>query len=557
MVDASEQAQLMVQNANGNVVALNNLTTSSKAAALGMKALSIAGNMLIGIAVSKGIELIFKGIDNIAHSAEHCKERVDELLSSYKSAIDTANSNAKTIEDLADKYEKLSEGVNNLGENVGLSTAQYAEYNKIVNQIADMFRAMVKGYTNEGNAILSLKGNVEQLRDAYKEAQQEAYHMLIASCEGSDGNDIIKHYQNTISNDSFIKVNPAAQEYIEIFNSLYDAMLSSYEEYGKLYRKIMDSDEIMDQYKMSMASYKKVKDQLKDIGFKSELSDEEKRDIHNSIKSYIQTYQSEIDSALKNVQTLANAYLMTNEDYAGLDEKSKNAASIVVNSINESIANGFKDKVDVGEYVGKIIGTLKDNPEVRDELIGLFELDLSDLQPDSAQEIIDQYIKAIANKIEENPLELKIRLGFDDIDHLAQNYRTAMRKAADKFTEKTPSAKESRALYNTELDAITKFAEENSINTQDEIAFWNQCIEESETREEAMEKYLGKTGIESKPFTNFSEDQTSAIKSYSDALSSISGIYKDIQDADITSVMSTFSDYDWSNFLSGTESLDE
>ena len=31
---------------------------------------------------------------------------------------------------------------------------EYAEYNKIVNQIAEMFPQMVQGYTNEGNAIL-------------------------------------------------------------------------------------------------------------------------------------------------------------------------------------------------------------------------------------------------------------------------------------------------------------------------------------------------------------------------------------------------------------------
>ncbi|MDE6127822.1 MAG: hypothetical protein K2G16_01340, partial [Lachnospiraceae bacterium] len=55
-----------------------------------------------------------------------------------QSALSEANSNAQTVEELADKYEKLSKGINNLGENVSLTTDEYAEYNKIVNQIADM-----------------------------------------------------------------------------------------------------------------------------------------------------------------------------------------------------------------------------------------------------------------------------------------------------------------------------------------------------------------------------------------------------------------------------------
>lgn len=87
-------------------------------------------------------------------------------MSNYKSALDKANSNAKTIEDLAGRYEELSKGVNNFGENVSLTAEEYSEYNDIVNQIADMFPTLIQGYTNEGNAILSLKGNVEQLRDA-------------------------------------------------------------------------------------------------------------------------------------------------------------------------------------------------------------------------------------------------------------------------------------------------------------------------------------------------------------------------------------------------------
>ena len=39
----------------------------------------------------------------------------------------------------------------------------YAEYNDIVNKIADMFPQMIQGYTEEGIAIIKHKGNVEEL----------------------------------------------------------------------------------------------------------------------------------------------------------------------------------------------------------------------------------------------------------------------------------------------------------------------------------------------------------------------------------------------------------
>ena len=146
---------------------LKNLTLSAKASKAALGALRTAMSAVVMIGISKGIELISKGIDNLVHSAEHCKERVDELMSSYQSALDEANNTAKTVESFASKYETLSKGVNNLGQNVALTTEEYAEYNDIVNQIADMFPHLIQGYTEEGAAILSLKGNVEQLRDAY------------------------------------------------------------------------------------------------------------------------------------------------------------------------------------------------------------------------------------------------------------------------------------------------------------------------------------------------------------------------------------------------------
>ena len=193
LVKANEQARA---SALAHNEALKAQTLSAKAGKTALHALAKIGNIAAIMLISKGIEAAFKGIDNLIHSAEHCKERVDELMSSYRNALDEANSNAKTAGDLAVRYETLSKGVNNLGQNLSLTTDEYAEYNNVVNQIADMFPQLVQGYTDEGNAILSLKGNVEQLRDAYKDAQQEAYNLIING-EDSSGNDIIQNWRNT------------------------------------------------------------------------------------------------------------------------------------------------------------------------------------------------------------------------------------------------------------------------------------------------------------------------------------------------------------------------
>ena len=99
---------------------LKNLTLSAKASKAALGALRTAMSAVVMIGISKGIELISKGIDNLVHSAEHCKEHVNELMSYYQSALDEANNTAKTVESFASKYETLSKGVNNLGQTLRL-----------------------------------------------------------------------------------------------------------------------------------------------------------------------------------------------------------------------------------------------------------------------------------------------------------------------------------------------------------------------------------------------------------------------------------------------------
>ena len=195
--DGTGSTQLFAEQQKKAQAELKATANASKGTSVAIQTLSAIGNMATMWAISKGIELAVKAIDNAAHSAEYCKKRVNELMDSYESKLNTANSNARTVENLAERYEELSKGVNDFGENISLTAGEYDEYHNIVNQIADMFPNLIQSYTEEGNAILSLKGNVEKLRDAYKEAQQEAYNMLIISGGDSNSDDIISNYQNT------------------------------------------------------------------------------------------------------------------------------------------------------------------------------------------------------------------------------------------------------------------------------------------------------------------------------------------------------------------------
>lgn len=378
------------------------------------------GSMFVNWAIGKVIDLAVTGIDNLVHSAEHCKERIDELMSSYQSALDEANNNAKTVEDLASRYETLSKGVNNLGQNIALTTDEYTEYNDIANQIADMFPDLIQGYTDEGTAILSLKGNVEQLRDAYKEAQQEAYNMLVISGKDSDGNNILKNTNTVLNGDTF---NESKLEQVRFIGEI-EAASQSTEQLAALW----DS--------MSERSYKYTRwfNEFTGIYGKltiKDLSADDLYELRNELEYAKKKYQLEIDESVSNTQTLLEAYLKTDEDYGGLDDEAKRIASILINSIDAEIASGFKkDPIAINDYVIKILDAVQ-NPKIHDSLSDLFTLDTAELSVSEAKEKIDKYIHDIASVLEEDEYQLRIRLGFENIYETYYHLQNAIRILTD------------------------------------------------------------------------------------------------------------------------------
>ena len=172
MQNASVGFQNFVAAANGNVVALNNMTKASKAAELGIKALSFAGNMIAMWAIGEVVSLVITGIDNLVNASEYAEENAKEFTNSLSELNKTQNSNIETISNLNDEYKKLSSGVNSLGENVSLTTDQYNRYHEITNQVAELIPNLVQGSDAQGNAILKVKGNLADLNKEYKKKAQ-------------------------------------------------------------------------------------------------------------------------------------------------------------------------------------------------------------------------------------------------------------------------------------------------------------------------------------------------------------------------------------------------
>lgn len=416
----NEQKGLAI--ANGvQLTSWNSLKIGITATAGAVKAFMVANPVGTILTIGTAIAGLIKAYDTLTVSVEETQEKLEKLMSDFNNALTEANNNAKTIENLADKYEELSKGVDGLGQNVSLTSDEYKEYNSIVNQIAEMFPELISGYTEENNAILTLKGNVEQLRDAYKEAQQEAYNMLVTDGKDEDGNDIIKNFNNqvfgaqTFTNTDYIygRETIGLQGTVDILKEIQKITNATD------FKKYIDSTKELVNFNSDQLQEAFSETGLNDLIYRNfkenPLTDEDLADVKGNVQAVIQSYEAEINSALKDVQSLANAYLNTNIDYESLDSETKNAASILVNSLDTNVASEFENKYDVGEYVNNIVDLLSSDSEFNDALTNLFTLDTSNMSTKEATNLVDDYLDIISGKLGEDKENLKTRLNFDDL----------------------------------------------------------------------------------------------------------------------------------------------
>lgn len=152
------------------------------------KALVIAKNLLKGLAfgiivgiatdwLTTGLSYLQEHFKSAEEKAKDLKEKVDELTDSYKDAKKEFSGNLEILtitdtegyDDLLSEFENLAQGVNNLGENVSLTTDEYSRYKEICEAIVGVNPSLAEGYDNATQAISANKGALAQLIELQKE----------------------------------------------------------------------------------------------------------------------------------------------------------------------------------------------------------------------------------------------------------------------------------------------------------------------------------------------------------------------------------------------------
>ena len=360
---------------------------------------------------------------------EDLNESVQSAFNTYSDAANTARNTANTVSGLKDEYANLSKGVNDLGQNVSLSSDEFDRYNEISNQIADLIPELVDHWTDEGNAVLTCKGNVEELTAAYQNLSVEAASALINGTDGNGGADaIIENFQNTMNGvDTFwVKKDGLKDQQAEI-----EAAKKGIQELKYLSAELKQDSKLFDEdgnYRQNLNLLAETSDTYADyqdkiLGAIADIQNygadfDVEVPFFNIADQSLETYLTDLNAVEKSVvasgteiktqmtearnqvKQLAEAYLQLDDN--NLSDEQTNAVKTYLNNLSDDVIDGLDGKTAVSELVTQITTAMAADDNVADAIVGLLSID-KEIPIKNAQELASVYLEALKAAFKDNP----------------------------------------------------------------------------------------------------------------------------------------------------------
>lgn len=323
----------------------------AKVATIALQAATMALNMVLTMGVSTAVSALISAVGKLIVTSSELDEKVSEITQKFNEQKTTLQDNKATLNEISGRYEELSKGVNALGENVSLTSSEYEEYQGIVSTIADMFPTLVQGYNSQGTAILSCKGNVEELTNAYNE-------LVIAqnSAVISNGNDIWKDFKNKQKD-----LNRTNWNYTEMTTKSYEALKAglSSENIDEWALKYI-SDAVNDGYNKSNRT--QIAKALENAGLERGTFENNYNFILRNLKSnpaiakaIIADFETQFDSAIEGVKSYAEASLSTALTDSNLNFGIQSLLESSFNSLGYDFYSQFDTSEQLSNYINNVI----------------------------------------------------------------------------------------------------------------------------------------------------------------------------------------------------------
>lgn len=545
-----KEGQTYLQAYQENVTSLSarlkSLATSAKAFFKNLGGNLLAGtiNTLGGMLISSVVSLIGIGVSKLykqisGKAAEEAKQEIQQLgetaRSEFKSIQDEMNATASKVNEVKDRYAELAQGVGNLGkatQNQGsLSNDDYEEFLNISNDLADLFPTLTNGYTDNGDAILDLNGDVQTITSSLN-GLVEAQKAVAAQDMAKQMPDIFAEYKQNV-NDNKDGYSVKYQQALKNRQSAFDAMSylsdDSTDEYGRYFLTYFDGME---------AEFKKyqlnIDDYMDKLGHYTSLDTNEKEIFHNIYNDFYKGYdntirdlEQEIDSGNKAFGQYVVSSLYNDLNYQTLAQNNsvkKNIVDSIVGNLGydtlmskyDSDEDGWKKayKEQIQEGIIDSIASI-DDTRVVDAMNKVLNEDLSKADFDRYAQIIQDY----------------------DTDHTEVDFSSWFKPDNAEITKVAQEQKDrilsvfgdtregDRRVLNNFIDSLTP----DNLDILDKLSIDKQSTDQTakeyvEYLKQKIEDYINSDELDA----SFKADPIDPLKDIKDSFSGFEDIYNEI-----------------------------
>ena len=127
------------------------------------------------------------GIIALAKAQEkHAREAAEKTVKTYTDTINQTTEKISTLNSAKDVFGQLSKGVDQYGNNIGLTTDEYDQYLQTSQEIAQIAPELIRGYDAQGRAIIATGEAIDQLITKQEELQESARDTFVSDSSIND-----------------------------------------------------------------------------------------------------------------------------------------------------------------------------------------------------------------------------------------------------------------------------------------------------------------------------------------------------------------------------------